>query len=111
MHQIDRATTPTTGEKHTALNELTNTGQTNIHINLTTNNLIASNFLFTAHPLKCESRKLELAIGQEVCASYFMCVCVCVSLCEWFFALKEITSRNEKLIHLNLMVLNGDKCF
>lgn len=69
MHQIDRATTPTTGEKHTALNELTNTGQTNIHINLTTNNLIASNFLFTAHPLKCESRKLELAIGQEVCAS------------------------------------------
>lgn len=40
-----------------ALNELANTGQTNIHINLTTNNLIASNFLFTAHPLKFKSRK------------------------------------------------------
>lgn len=56
-------------------------------------------FYFTAHPLKCESRKPKGSVCVCVCASMRMCI-----------AQKVITSQNEKLIHLNLMALNGDKC-
>lgn len=45
-----------------------------------------------------ESRCIWSTVEHD--AAIELCVC-----------LQNITSRNEKLIHLNLMVLNGDKCF